>query len=59
MEPPSHHSHDRHNGGSGSDGDMEDGDHYNSHHPSRHPRIEELHSPPRYVAGNSGAGQRD
>ena len=53
----SHYSRDRHNSGSGSDRDMEDGDDTNSHHPSRHSRIVKLHSPPRCLAGNDRKNQ--
>ena len=53
----SHYSCDRHNSGSRSDRDIEDGDDTNSHHPSRHSRIVKLHSPPRSLAGNDGKNQ--
>ena len=53
----SHHSRDRHNSGSESDRDMEDGDD-GSHHSFRHNRIEELVDyPPRSLVGIAGLGQ--
>ena len=48
------YSHDCHNSGSGSNKDIEEGGDTNSHHPSRHSRIVDLHSPPRSLAGNDG-----